>query len=77
MPGMCASFSGMYPTRARISRGAAATSSPSTRIQPPSGRTIPRSDLNIVLLPAPFGPSSPTAPGGNAHVTCFSACWRP
>src|SRR2546428_210225 len=37
----------------------------------------PSSALIIVLLPAPFGPSSPTAPGANAAVTSRSASLRP
>src|SRR4030095_14951014 len=59
--------------RARISTGDVATSSPSTRILPCVGTTKPSSDLIIVLLPAPFGPSSPTAPLGNTVVTSLSA----
>src|SRR4029077_16721202 len=59
--------------RARISTGDAATSSPSTRIRPCVGTTKPSSDLIIVLLPAPFGPSSPTAPRTNVVVTSLSA----
>src|SRR6476619_5266732 len=50
--------------RARISSGESATRKPS-------------SDLIIVLLPAPFGPSSPTAPDGNAALTSRSAACRP
>ena len=38
-----------------------------------SGTTKPSSALIIVLLPAPFGPSRPTAPGGNVAVTSRSA----
>src|SRR6266542_627330 len=37
----------------------------------------PSSALIIVLLPAPFGPSSPTAPAANDEVTSRSASWRP
>ena len=43
---MCASFSGMYPMRARISSGAFATSSPSTVICPWSGRDEPEQALD-------------------------------
>ena len=35
----------------------------------------PSSVLSSVLLPAPFGPSRPTAPGGNEAVTsCRARC---
>ena len=34
-------------------------------MRPRSGTTKPSSALIIVLLPAPFGPSRPTAPAGN------------
>src|SRR5262245_7040193 len=59
--------------RERISTGDVATSSPSTRIRPRVGTTKPSSDLIMVLLPAPFGPSSPTAPRTNVVVTSLSA----
>src|SRR5215471_4637440 len=59
--------------RERISTGDVATSSPSTRIRPFAGTTKPSSDLIIVLLPAPFGPSSPTAPRTNVVETSLSA----
>src|SRR5437667_2385142 len=60
-----------------MSSAAVATSWPSTRIRPRSGTTNPSSALSIVLLPAPFGPSSPTAPAANDAVTARSACWPP
>ena len=37
----------------------------------------PSSALIIVLLPAPFGPSRPTAPAANDAVTSASAWLRP
>src|SRR5688500_9696446 len=37
----------------------------------------PSSDLIIVLLPAPFGPSRPTAPSGNVALTSASARFVP
>src|SRR5437867_10696993 len=37
----------------------------------------PSSALIIVLLPAPFGPSSPTAPAANDEVTSRRAVLRP
>src|SRR5579872_6521266 len=57
--------------------GAAATSRPSTRIVPVDGTTNPSSALIIVLLPAPFGPSRPTAPAANDAVTSRSAAFAP
>src|SRR5438874_1415038 len=63
----------MYPIRARISIAEVATSSPSTRMLPLSGLMRPSSAFSMVLLPAPFGPSSPTAPAGNSADTPESA----
>src|SRR5581483_8190051 len=60
-----------------MSSGAAATSIPSTCIRPRSGATNPSSDFSSVLLPAPFGPSRPTAPPAKAAVTSRSAALRP
>ena len=37
----------------------------------------PSSDLSIVLLPAPLGPSRPTAPAANDEVTSRSARFLP
>ena len=58
------------PACSRCGRGSraarCATSSPSTRHRARwSGLTKPSSALSIVLLPAPFGPSRPTAPRAN------------
>src|SRR3954464_4465000 len=63
--------------RARISSGEVRTSRSSTFISPRSGGTSPSSALIIVLLPAPFGPSKPTAPPGNVAVTSRSAHCAP
>src|SRR5439155_722179 len=60
-----------------MSSGAAATSRPSTCMRPAVGTTNPSSALIIVLLPAPFGPSSPTAPFANDAVTSRSATLLP
>src|SRR5215470_4386097 len=46
-------------------------------MRPCSGTMKPSSDLIIVLLPAPFGPSSPTAPAANDDVTSRSARFLP
>src|SRR5262252_7368256 len=50
---------------------------PSTEPVPDDGGNRPSSTLSSVVLPAPFGPSSPIRPGGNRSVTSFSACWEP
>ena len=52
------SCSGMYPRRARTATLVAAVS-PSTSAVPSVGSISPRNSLIAVLLPAPFGPSSP------------------
>ena len=44
---------------------------------PAFGFKSPSSAFNIVLLPAPFGPSRPTAPVGNSADTSESAHCRP
>ena len=46
-------------------------------MRPWFGLTKPSSDLSMVLLPAPFGPSRPTAPRANRAVTFFSAWFFP
>ncbi len=60
-----------------MSSAEVATSSPSTRICPSDGTTKPSRALSIVLFPAPFGPSRPTAPDGNAADTSRRAVCRP
>src|SRR5580765_8090399 len=60
-----------------MSSGDSATSRPSTRSRPRSGTMNPSSDFSIVLLPAPFGPSRPTAPAANDDVTSRSARFLP
>src|SRR3954469_3783916 len=60
-----------------MSSGDSATSRPRTRRRPRSGTMNPSSDLIIVLLPAPLGPSSPTAPAANDDVTSRSARFFP
>jgi len=42
----------------RASRAAFGTGSPTSSIVPPSGSMSPRQQRNVVVLPAPFGPSS-------------------
>ena len=49
------------PTRARNVRPPRAGSTPSTRTRPPSARRYPSTISTVVVLPAPFGPSSATS----------------
>ena len=46
-------------------------------MRPAAGAMKPSSALIIVLLPAPFGPSRPTAPSGKAALTSASALFFP
>src|SRR4029450_4178155 len=48
------------PLRARTYIGSSVTSLPSRSTRPESGDTRPTTIENVVVLPAPFGPSSPT-----------------
>ena len=48
------------PFRARMYIGSLVTSLPSRRTRPESGLVKPTTIANVVVLPAPFGPSSPT-----------------
>src|SRR5262245_58473649 len=52
-------------------------SCPSTRPPPAAGCSSPSSVLISVLLPAPLGPSSPTAPPSTATDTLSSAVRAP
>src|SRR5579862_4837517 len=53
------------------------SSLPSKRISPVSGRSCPHTQLKSVVLPAPFGPTSPThSPGCTSKVICETA-WIP
>jgi hypothetical protein len=48
---------------------------PSNATVPESGGTTPETQLNKVVLPAPFGPISPVMrPGSTARSTPLSAC---
>ena len=53
---------GTTPIRARTARPAAGIASPSTVSSPPLGGEWPRIMRSVVVLPAPFGPSSPKQP---------------
>ena len=48
------------PRRARMYIGSSVTSAPSSSTRPESGETSPTTMENVVVLPAPFGPSRPT-----------------
>src|SRR3954465_14190237 len=48
------------PFRARTYIGLSVTSVPSRRTRPESGAVSPTTIENVVVLPAPFGPSRPT-----------------
>ena len=48
------------PLRARTYMGSSVTSAPSSRTRPVSGAVKPTTIENVVVLPAPLGPSSPT-----------------
>jgi hypothetical protein len=50
---------GTTPTRARATRARLGIGSPHRRIVPASGEAMPSSMRNVVVLPAPFGPSRP------------------
>ena len=53
-------------------------SRPPKRILPEDGRYTPVIRLNSVVLPAPFGPITPTIlPGSTVNVTLCSACTPP
>src|SRR5271167_1640831 len=52
-------FSGRYPTRRRVSSECSATSRPPINARPEVGGKNPVKIRIIVVLPEPFGPSSP------------------
>jgi hypothetical protein len=52
-------------------------SRPHTRTRPKPGRSCPVSSRISVLLPAPFGPTSPVIPGSSRSVTSFKAITGP
>src|SRR5215208_3726260 len=48
------------PLRARTYIGSSVTSAPSSNTRPVSGEVRPTTIENVVVFPAPFGPSRPT-----------------
>src|SRR4029453_10061463 len=63
--------------RRRTSSGSRAGSRPKAVMEPRSGVRKPSSVLSSVVFPAPFGPSRPVGPGGNAPETPVSAATGP
>ena len=58
------------PARASLSEDHPLTLSPRNRTSPLTGDSWPLATFSVVLLPAPFGPSSAyTCPGGMAKLT--------
>src|ERR1043166_4885695 len=64
------------PNRARWCIGLRVTSVPSNCTAPSSGRTTPTTILNVVVLPAPFGPSNPTISPGSTKIETPSTTRR-
>ena len=72
--------SGIVHTPARASESGAApvTSRPAIETAPAVGRIWPAMTPSVVLLPAPFGPSSPTTvPRGTTRSIPCSTWMRP
>ena len=66
------------PSRAIRCGGQPATSTPSTRTDPPSGRSTPRIDFITVDLPDPFGPIRPRiSPAWIEKLTSLTAASPP
>ena len=66
------------PSRERACAASAVMSVPANTIRPPSGATSPVIRLNIVDLPAPFGPITPSAsPSSTARVRLSVALSAP
>src|SRR3954451_10805394 len=58
------------PFRARTYIGSSVTSTPSSSTRPDSGAVSPTTMENVVVLPAPFGPSRPmTSPDAISRLT--------
>jgi hypothetical protein len=73
MRGIWQSRSGLYPTFSREERLPRRMSIPSTFAVPELGVSRFRRHLISVVFPAPFGPSSPIAPGGTCRLTSDKA----
>jgi hypothetical protein len=76
MDGSCGRY--VIPSRARSYIGRSVISSSSRKTFPLVGRILPTIMLNVVVLPAPLGPSSPTiSPGATARPTSSTAGREP
>src|ERR1043166_2759620 len=64
------------PNRARWCIGLRVTSVSSNCTAPSSGRTTPTTMLNVVVFPAPFGPSNPTISPGSTKIETPSTTRR-
>src|ERR1700722_1204700 len=65
------------PIRARLYVGMPVRWVPSKTISPSSGRSCPHTQLNSVVLPAPFGPTNPTlSPAATSNEMACTA-WIP
>src|SRR5580698_7959811 len=65
------------PIQALLYVGRPVSGVPSKMMSPDSGRSCPQTQLNKVVLPAPFGPTSPTlSPGATSKVMVCTA-WIP
>ena len=79
VPKMCRPSGTSASPRRTIFSGLAPTSdSPSKRIEPPAGATSPKIAESVVVLPAPFGPMTPTTSPSStwSEIPC-SAGMRP
>src|SRR5580765_5400849 len=66
------------PSRARALGDVRARSSPPNRTRPAIGRTRPETTRSVVVLPAPFAPSSATtSPAGTASAMRLPAGGEP
>src|SRR5580698_5854843 len=66
------------PRRARLYVGRPTSGWPSKRISPLSLRSWPQTQLNSVVFPAPFGPTSPTlSPGWTSKLMSWTALIPP
>ena len=51
--------------------------SPANDTDPPSGRVVPHTQLKSVVLPAPLGPTTPTASPTPTSIDTSDNAWRP
>src|ERR1700727_2938258 len=66
------------PSRARRYVGMPDSAVPSNMISPSSGRNCPQTQLNNVVLPAPFGPTRPTlSPGATENEMLWTGSIPP